>query len=74
MTVADPAVQELVEQRVHDSRSLYERTAAEQALDERALAVERLRSNGVSTLDVPADELSVAVINRYLELKARTQL
>ena len=74
VTVADPAVQELVEQRVHDSRSLYERTAAEQALDERALAVERLRSNGVSTLDVPADELSVAVINRYLELKARTQL
>lgn len=74
VTIADPAVQALAEQRVQDSRSLYERNAAEQALDERALVVERLRSNGVSTLDVPADELSVAVINRYLELKARTQL
>lgn len=74
VTVADPAVQELVEQPVRDSRSLYERTSAEQALDERALTVERLRANGVSTLDVPADELSVAVINRYLDLKARTQL
>ncbi len=30
VTVADPAVQHLVEQPVHDSRSLYERTAAEQ--------------------------------------------
>jgi uncharacterized protein (DUF58 family) len=74
VTVADPAVQGLAEQRVRDSRSLYERTAAEQALDERGLAIERLRSHGVSTLDVPADELSVAVINRYLDLKARTQL
>lgn len=74
VTVADPAVQDLAEQPVRDSRSLYERTAAEQALDERSLAIERLRSNGVSTLDVPADELSVAVINRYLELKARTRL
>ncbi len=74
VTVADPAVQGLVEQPVADSRSLYERTAAEQALDERGLAVERLRVNGVATLDVPADELSVAVINRYLDLKARTQL
>ncbi len=74
VTVADPAVQALLEQPVRDSRSLYQRTAAEQALDERALTLERLRANGVSTLDVPADQLSVAVINRYLELKARTQL
>lgn len=74
VTVSDPAVQQFVEQPVLDSRTLYERTAAQQALDERSLAVERLRSHGVATLDVPADELSVAVINRYLELKARSEL
>jgi hypothetical protein len=33
-----------------------------------------LRRRGVLTLDVPADRLSVAVVNKYLELKARTQL
>ncbi len=72
VTVGDPSVQRLARQPVVDSRSLYERTAAEQTLADRSLAVERLRVQGVSTLDVPADELSVAVINRYLELKART--
>jgi uncharacterized protein (DUF58 family) len=74
VTIGDPDVLGLVEQPVHDSRSLYERTVAEQALDERGLAVERLRTHGIATLDVPADELSVAVINRYLELKARQQM
>ncbi len=48
---------------------LYERTAAEQLLAERALTLDRLRQRGVHTLDVSADELNVAVINRYLALK-----
>ena len=38
----------------------------------RRLTLDRLRRQGVLTLDVPADELSVAVINKYLELKAKT--
>jgi hypothetical protein len=33
-----------------------------------------LRSRGVLTLDVPADQLSVALIERYLQIKARTLL
>ena len=74
VTVADPAVQHMARQPVADSRSLYVRTAAEQVLDERSLVIERLRVQGIATLDVPADQLSVAVINRYLELKARTEL
>ena len=32
------------------------------------------RKRGVLTLDVPANQLSLAVINRYLELKGRTML
>jgi len=42
---------------------------AEQLLAERRLTLDRLRHAGVQTLDTPADELSVAVINRYLALK-----
>jgi uncharacterized protein (DUF58 family) len=71
VTVSDPTVQRLARQTVSDSASLYERTVAENLLMERNLVLERLRRQGVLTLDVSADELTVAVINRYLELKAR---
>lgn len=74
VTISDPAVQRLARQPVTDSTTLYERTVAEQLLDERKLTLDRLRSQGVLTLDVPADRLSVAVINRYLSLKARTRI
>lgn len=71
VTVGDPTVQKLARQPIHDSASLYERTVAEEMLTERDLVLQRLRQAGVLTLDVPADELSVGVINRYLEIKAR---
>jgi uncharacterized protein (DUF58 family) len=71
VTVSDPTVQKLARQPIVDSQSLYERNAAEQLLQERRLVLERLRHNGVHTLDAPADELSVAVIDRYLAMKER---
>lgn len=74
VTLRDPTVQRLAVQEVRDSATLYERTVAERLLEERALTLDRLHRHGVHTLDVPADELSIAVINRYLELKARTMV
>lgn len=71
VTISDPTVEQLARQPVADSRTLYQRTVAENLLEERALVLEQLRRQGVLTLDVPADELSVAVINRYLAIKAR---
>ena len=61
VTIADPTVTHLARLPVTDSTSLYDRTVAETVLAER-----RLARFGVLTLDVAADELSVAVINRYL--------
>ena len=74
VTMRDPTVQRLSQQPVVDSQSLYERTVAEQLLDERRLVLDRLRHQGVLTLDVPANELNVALINKYLELKAGAQI
>ncbi|MCX6045138.1 MAG: DUF58 domain-containing protein [Chloroflexi bacterium] len=74
VTIRDPTVQRLAQQTIVDSSSLYQRTVAEQWLDERRLTLERLQRRGVLTLDVVADELSIAVINRYLDLKARILL
>jgi uncharacterized protein (DUF58 family) len=44
---------------------------AEGLIDERRLLLERLRRQGVLTLDVDAAHLSVDVVNRYLALKGR---
>lgn len=74
VTMRDPTVQRMADQVVADSPSLYQRTVAEQLLDERRLTIERLIQHGILTLDVPADELSIAVVNRYLELKERNQI
>ena len=40
-------------------------------LDERKVVLDTLNRSGVLTLDVPADKLTVSVINKYLELKGR---
>jgi uncharacterized protein (DUF58 family) len=47
---------------------------AEKLLNERQVVLETLNRHGVLTLDVPAEKLTVAVINKYLELRARTLL
>ncbi|MEZ4868957.1 MAG: DUF58 domain-containing protein [Caldilineaceae bacterium] len=74
VTMRDPTVQRMAQQPVQDSPSLYQRTVAEQLLEERQLTIERLTQHGILTLDAPADQLSIAVINRYLELKARSRI
>ncbi|HQY93783.1 DUF58 domain-containing protein [Caldilinea sp.] len=71
VTVADPTVNRLATAPITDGDSLYTRTVAERMLAERRLTLDQLRRQGVQTLDVPADELSVAVINRYLAMKER---
>jgi uncharacterized protein (DUF58 family) len=74
VTISDPDVHAAARQRPQDSLAVYQRAAAAQLLDERQLTLDTLRRQGVLTLDVPANQLSIAVINRYLELKARTRL
>ncbi len=74
VAISDPAVHQIAQVRPRDSASLYERAVAEQVLDERAVVLESLRQRGVMTLDVPANQLTIAVVNKYLELKARGRI
>ncbi|MFZ6031320.1 MAG: DUF58 domain-containing protein [Chloroflexota bacterium] len=74
VTISDPDVYTAAHQLPTDSISTYRRAAAVQLLDERRLVLESLHRKGVLTLDVPANRLSLAVINRYLDLKARSRL
>ena len=56
------------------SRSLYSTAAAEELIAERATALQRMRDAGVVVLDVAPDAMAAAVVNQYLELKARGAL
>ncbi len=74
VTISDPDVHSAAQQRPQDSLAAYQRAVANQLLEERSLALEALRRQGVLTLDVPANQLSLAVINRYLELKGKAMI
>lgn len=74
VTISDPEVHAAARQTPHDSLQVYQRATAAQILDERRVVLDTMRKRGVLTLDVPANQLSLAVINRYLELKGRTML
>jgi len=74
VTISDPATHGVARARPVDSMAVYQRAIAEKLLEERRVILERLSRQGVLTLDVPAEKLTVAVINKYLELKAKTLL
>ena len=74
VTISDPDVHEASERIPRDSLQTYQRAAAMRLLDERELTLETLHKHGVQTLDVPANQLSIAVINQYLELKGKVRL
>jgi uncharacterized protein (DUF58 family) len=50
---------------------LYRSAAAEELVRERENALARMRRAGVGVLDVAPTQMTAAVVNRYLEIKAR---
>jgi uncharacterized protein (DUF58 family) len=74
VTISAPAVYAVARACPADSVTVYRRAIAEKLLDERRMVLDTLGRRGVLTLDVPAEKLTVAVINKYLELKARAAL
>ncbi len=69
--LADPQLAEVATRVPTSTTQLFERVVAEQVRDARASAIAILRRRGVHTIDVPAEHLTVATIQRYLELKKR---
>lgn len=74
VAISDPTIVQIAREIPRDSATVYQRAVAEQLIDERTLILEKLRQRGVLTLDVPANQLTVAVVNKYLELKARGRI
>jgi len=69
--LADPELAEVAARRPDSSVALYERVVAQEVRDARGKALATLRRRGVHTIDVPSDRLTVATIQRYIELKKR---
>lgn len=74
VTMADNQVLAMARRNPADAQQMYEKVVAQQLLDDRANALEALQRRGALTIDVPADKLTPAVVNKYLELKARGRL
>lgn len=53
---------------------VFTRVAAEELVQERDVALQRMRRSGVSVVDVAPDAMTSAVVTRYLEIKARSVL
>lgn len=71
VVMSDPNVVHYAGKEASASHDVYERAVAEMVLDERRLVLDTLHQAGVYTIDVPANKLTVSVINKYLELKGR---
>ncbi|HJU90966.1 MAG TPA: DUF58 domain-containing protein [Gemmatimonadaceae bacterium] len=70
----DQLVAAAVPNEASTTGDLYESAAAEELLLARAEAMQRMRQAGVSVLDVSPHAMTAAVINHYLEVKARASL
>jgi uncharacterized protein (DUF58 family) len=70
----DPELRRALRQSPDDRLALCRRLAAREAQEERAQRRRGQEQKGLRTLDVLPEELSVALVNRYLELKSRGAL
>jgi uncharacterized protein (DUF58 family) len=74
VTLMDTKVLRRAQAPLKSVDDLYEQGVALQVLDDRGRATSELQRRGVLVVDSPADKLSAALVNRYLEVKERMLL
>lgn len=67
----DEALEELIQVSPREADDISRAVIAENLMRERDLVIARLQRMGVHIVDVEADKISNAVLNKYLELKRR---
>jgi uncharacterized protein (DUF58 family) len=70
----DPQIVKLADDPASENVDAYTKGAAEQFLGEKRRTLTHLRSRGCLIVNVTADKLNTAVVNQYLEVKARNML
>ncbi|MEO7720174.1 MAG: DUF58 domain-containing protein [Capsulimonas sp.] len=72
VTVSDPNIIAAAAAVPEETHQVYTKAVATQVLHERRQAIQALRRRGVWTVDSTPENLSADLINRYLELKAKS--
>ncbi len=67
-------LRELIEEETHDLSDIYLKTFAERAAIEKEVIRDHLKLHGIQCILTTPQQLSVDVINKYLEIKARRQM
>ena len=67
----DEALEQLLQKTPIETDDISRAVIAENLMRERDLVIARLHRMGVHIVDVDADKMSNAVLNKYLELKRR---
>jgi uncharacterized protein (DUF58 family) len=71
ITVADPRLHRWSQQSLDTPSDLYRRAVALQTLNDRMAAIRALERMGVHCIDTEPDTLVAALVNHYLQVKAR---
>jgi len=74
VVVGQRELAELAAARPSAPREMYHYAAAQEVIQQRDLLLRRLRIRGALAVEIEPAELSLAVINRYLEIKDRSLL
>jgi len=74
VTINNVDVIDLANSYPNSSGELYDKAMAQRMLGQRGAVLEALRGVGVGIVDAQASQLSVATVNRYLEMKSRGAL
>lgn len=74
ITLRDPLLDRAARAAIEEPRTVYTKAVAEQVLADRAKARRFLERRGVIAIDVPPEELTVAVVNKYVDLKERGRI
>ena len=70
----DAALKEYVATPARDTEGYYRHVIAEKFVFEKRLIVSTLKQHGISSVLTTPENLSVDVINKYLEMKSRSQI
>lgn len=74
VTLRDPQIDTKAHTLTTDVSDTYARAVALDLMSQRQLALAKLKQKGVLVLDAPADQISENLVDRYLQLKSRSQL
>lgn len=67
----DPEIERMARQRTHNQDDAFIKASAEVLLEQKRRSIQELRSRGCLIVNVAAEKLNGAVVDQYLQVKAR---